>query len=508
VKNKFHEGISIGSMSKKMKIIFAALMHESNTFSAKKTTFDMWISADWAENAHKVLEEQTGLVNAHMRHTAMEYDVEIIPKLVALGSGPIITAQCYEEAIKTLLSGIKPCAGEIDGLLLGLHGGASVEGMDDVETDILRRVREVVGYSVPISVPMDLHGNIGEEMVNHCNIIVSCKEYPHTDMIWAIGRAFELLVKTIKGDISPKMAFVKLPMMMPPAKACTMDEPMKGVNTYINEYCKSYRLLDCSFFHGFPYADIPCAGCSVVVTSDGDALAAQVGAKAIALHVWEKRGEFVPMFLSSEEGVAKALESQGGLVIINETSDNPGGGAPCDGTHTLRVLLEKNPVAACFGLISDPETAKAAHAAGEGAMINIKLGAKTDNIHGEPMAVKAIVEKLTDGIFIDNGPISLGIPVDLGLSARLRIGNVIVNVSSKPYQLMGDGFLRLHGVDVKSLRLFCIKSSQHFRAFYQPLASQIITVDPPGIHTSNLAQLSYENLVRPIYPLDLDARFV
>jgi microcystin degradation protein MlrC len=82
-----------------------------------------------------------------------------------------------------------------------------------------------------------------------------------------------------------------------------------------------------------------------------------------------------------------------------------------------------------------------------------------------------------------------------------------VNVSSKPTQVMADGFLKLHDIDINDLRLLCLKSSQHFKAYYASAANKIITVDPPGIHTSNLNLLIYKNVRRPIYPLDLDAKF-
>jgi len=491
-----------------LKIVFAALMHESNTFSAKKTTYDMWIPADWRENIGWALDKNEGVTTEGFHNYAEQNNVTVIPALVAMGSGPILSADCYSRAVQTLLDSIRPHLDDMDGLLLGLHGGAAAEGMDDVETDILSQIRGLVG-NVPIAVPMDLHGNIGADMSKYCDIVVACKEYPHTDMLWAIEQAFKLLVKTIRREIGPAVGIVRLPMLMPPAAACTFDEPMKSVNTFIKNYCAKHNLLDASFFHGFPFADITCGSSSVVVTTNG--ADAKIHAAAIASYIWSRRAEFVPNFASSAEGVARALEiintNEQALVIINETSDNPGGGAPCDGTHTLRVLLEESPQNACFGLINDAEAASAAHAAGEGAEIAVTIGGKTDGIHGTPVAVNAKVIRVTDGVFVENGPMSIGKPVNLGPCALLKIGNVLVGISSAAYQLMGDGFLRMLGVDVKALRLLCIKSSQHFRAFYEPLAQEIITVDPPGIHTSNLAQLTYCNIIRPIYPLDADAEF-
>jgi len=496
-----------------MKIVLASLMHESNTFSANTTTFDMWIPKDWLEKANRSFEDGLLAVD-DIKTLAKERDIELTLGLEAFSAGPKISADCYKEAVQALLLTLQPHKDSMDGLLLGLHGGAAVEGMDDVETDILKQVRSLIGDEIPIAVPMDLHGNIGEDMSSYCNIIVGFKEYPHTDIFWTFGQAFNLLVKTINKDINPVMAITKIPMMLPPAKGCTMDEPMKSINEFIRYYAAEKGLVDVTFFHGFPFSDIPCSGSSVVVVADGSKEKAQESADEIASYIWEKRSEFIPSFLSSVDGMKKAvkvLSDNDGLnskpIIINETSDNPGGGAPCDGTHTLKELLAADPDGACFGCICDPEVAEAAHRIGEGGEMDVLLGAKTDSIHGSPLPVHAKVIRVTDGIFIETGPLSLGVETNLGPCTRLKIGNVDVLVSSKPCQLMGEGFLRLHDIDVTKLRLLCIKSSQHFRAFYQPISQEIITVDPPGIHTSNLHQLQYNNLKRPIYPLDEHAVF-
>ena len=490
-----------------MNIMYAALMHESNTFSVLRTTLDVWKHGTWIDDPAVILDKDNYFLSEKMLQTASEYDARIIPGLVAMSVGPVITRECYEEAVACLLKSIEPHVSSLDGIVLGLHGAAAVEGMDDVETDILQRVRGMFSFRIPIAVHMDLHGNIGSRMVEHCDIIVSCAEYPHIDILWSIERAFELLVRTVSGEIEPVISIVKLPLLIPPACACTFEEPMKSLKTFVRQYEQEHGLLNCSFFHGFPFSDIPCSSSSIVVTADRDKASASGAARELASYVWSHRTDLKPFTLTAEEGIKRALSVGEGLTIVNETSDNPGGGAPCDGTHTLRVLLEKNPENSCFALICDPEAARIAHDAGEGAEIDVELGGKTDDIHGAPIPVHAKVVRVSDGVFIDNSPMSLGIDIHVGPSARLRIGNVDVNVVSRPYQVFGDGICRLHGVDAASLRLLCIKSSQHFKAYYRALAKEIVTVDPPGIHTSNLHRMEFRNLARPIYPLDADTEF-
>ncbi|MCK9909498.1 MlrC C-terminal domain-containing protein, partial [Microbacteriaceae bacterium K1510] len=128
----------------------------------------------------------------------------------------------------------------------------------------------------------------------------------------------------------------------------------------------------------------------------------------VAGYIWEKREEFTPNVLSSAEAIQQALQTEGMPIVINETSDNPGGGTPGDGTHLLRAMLEAGLEKACFGFIYDPEVAEIAHEAGAGATIEVELGGKTDDLHGAPLSVKAYVKSQTDRRFIASTPMARG----------------------------------------------------------------------------------------------------
>ncbi|MDP9363047.1 MAG: MlrC C-terminal domain-containing protein, partial [Chloroflexota bacterium] len=171
-------------------------------------------------------------------------------------------------------------------------------------------------------------------------------------------------------------------------------------------------------------------------------------------------------------------------------------------THLLRALLAADQPGTCFGFVADPETAAQAHAAGEGAEIDVRLGAKTDDLHGTPIEARARVERLTDGRFRYSTPMGAGRQADLGPMARLRIGNVDVLVSSVRTQTLDAEVFALHGIDVTKQRVVALKSHQHFRAGFEPIAGTIIRADPPGLTTSNLAQLPYRRVRRPLWPLD------
>jgi microcystin degradation protein MlrC len=214
------------------------------------------------------------------------------------------------------------------------------------------------------------------------------------------------------------------------------------------------------------------------------------------------RDEFLQVLPDAVMAVEEAIASESRPVVIAEVSDNPGGGAPGDGTHLLRALLAANEPQTCFGFVADPETARQAHAAGTGAMIPVRLGGKTDDLHGAPIAADAYVKCLTDGKFHYTTPMGAGRLGNLGPMARLVIGNVDVLVSSVRTQTLDSEVFLLHGIDVTRYRIVALKSHQHFLAGFQHLAGHIIRADTPGLTTSNLHHLPYQRVPRPIWPLD------
>ncbi|HET9002015.1 MAG TPA: MlrC C-terminal domain-containing protein, partial [bacterium] len=186
----------------------------------------------------------------------------------------------------------------------------------------------------------------------------------------------------------------------------------------------------------------------------------------------------------------------------NEMSDNPGGGAPGDGTHLLRAMVEAGLTDSAFGTMYDPEAADAAHNAGVGATLRVRLGGKHDRLHGDPLDLTVYVKSLTDGQFKLSTPMGQGAPMNLGKMARLVCGGIDIVVASKRTQVLDPEPFLLHGIDVGRCRIVGVKSSAHFRAGFSAIAKHIVTADPPGITTSNLSSLPYRRLRRPIYPLD------
>ena len=278
-----------------------------------------------------------------------------------------------------------------------------------------------------------------------------------------------------------------------------MQSLMQRVHDMENES----GVLTATVSMGFPFADISDAGVSVLVTADGDAELARTKADELAGWLWELRDELQPELTRIEDAIEYANDPQNdGLVIFADGSDNPGGGAPCDGTIALRAMIDAGFQGGVVGVLFDPETVEQAHRAGVGATVSVRLGGKTDDRHGAPIEMDAYVRALCDGRYVYRGPMMQGIEDSLGATSTLLVGGVEVVVSSQRRQCLDAEMLRVAGIDPTSRRLLVVKSAVHFRADLGPMASRIFDADTPGVHRPDFAAFDYRNLRRPIYPLD------
>ncbi|MFE1625281.1 M81 family metallopeptidase [Brevibacillus reuszeri] len=488
-----------------MRIVIAEVMHETNTFSNVPTTRELFELWEWARGgdivrAHAGVRDFLG----GMIDGARQRDIEVVGAFAtnAYPAGTI-TKETFDAMQNELLEGIAD-AGKVDAICLSLHGAGVAEGADDLEGTLLKAVREQVGYDIPLIVTLDLHGNISDEMITEADILLGVHLYPHTDCYERGLEAVELAERMVKGELAPRMYRAVLPLMIPPST--TNLSPAKDINEACYKWEREPGMIDCAFFHGFPYTDIPEMSVTVVAVANNDAELAKRAALDVADLIWEKREEFSPKVLSPQQGLELAKAATTFPVVLNETSDNPGGGTPGDGTYLLRAMLEADLQDACFGFIFDPQVAAYAHEQGVGATIEVKLGGKTDHLHGEPIALTAYVKALTDGKFIVSSPMGKGTPVDLGKSVRLQANGVDILVCSVKTQVLDEQVFLLHGIDVTQYKIVCLKSSQHFRASFEPISAEIITVDSPGLTTLLFQTFDYQRLNRPIYPLDLVTR--
>jgi len=493
-----------------MRIIYGRLGHEANTFSIEKGTFERFSREEWVqdEEVYPKYKNSNNYLGG-MIDAAEEYGAELIPTVALENAAPVLTAECVKQTVGSLVSRVEAHYRDCDGICLEIHGAGVAEGIDDLEVYILQEIRKVVGNKMPITICMDLHGNLAPEMTALCQGVFGIKEYPHTDIKAAGYLAMESLIKILRGQLQLTTVIHPLRMLISPAVGVTTKNPMLWFKDMIREYKEKHKLYDATLFHGFPYADVPCSSASVVVVTDSSSLkTAEEAAAEIAEIIHANKEKLNILFPQADDAVRLAEEAMKeipeGYILIHEMSDNVGGGTPGDGTYLLRALLERNLPGSVFGFIYDRDIALQAHEKGIGGHVSGLLGGKTDGMHGEPIEIKdAKVLALSDGRMINTSPVVYNMPVYYGNSALLEIGNVKVVVAEiAAEQTFDDVPFKMVGLDLNNYRLVCIKSSNHFHAFFDNLAAKIITSDSPGIHPGNLALLDYKKIQRPIWPLD------
>ena len=492
-----------------MRIASGGVQHETNTFSKTPTTLADFIRdsncGETLEGGDTIFERFRGTGSIHGGYISGSETAgfELVPLLCARAQpSGLVTAECFDTMLRWFLERLE-LAKPFDGVLLDLHGAMVSEHHEDAEGAFIAAVRESVGPSLPLVVTLDLHANITSRMAELADVIIGFDTYPHVDMHERGHEAGELIAKIVQGEVTPTQEFRQLPLITLPPKQCTLRDPMQELMARVHAMEQEPDVVTATVAMGFPFADIRDTGVSVLVTTNGDATLANEKADELAGWLWELRDELQPELTTIEDAIEYVnAHPDGGLVVFADGSDNPGGGAPCDGTIALQALIDADFEGGAAGVLYDPQTVAQAHEAGVGATISVQLGGKTDDLHGSPVEADAHVRVLSDGQFNYRGPMMQGVRDNLGLTATLVIGGVEVVVSSQRRQCFDAEMLRIAGVDPTGKRLLILKSAVHFRADFGPLASRIFDADTPGIHRPDLAAFDFQNVRRPIYPLD------
>lgn len=208
---------------------------------------------------------------------------------------------------------------------------------------------------------------------------------------------------------------------------------------------------------------------------------------------------------SPQSAIARALATSGELpAAVVDPADNPLSGGIGDTPSLFQALLDAKPAVPCvFGFFFDPALAMRAHRAGVGAAFDTTLGGRITDAFGPPVRVKARVLKLTDGRFRNQGPMEHNLPVDLGRTALLDVDGIQVIVTERCQTPNDPGYFALHGIDLATVGLLCVKAKNHFRAAFTPLTRAIIDTDCPGPAAANLAHYRFQHAPRTLYPLTL-----
>jgi microcystin degradation protein MlrC len=485
-----------------MKWIIGSFSHETNNFSVVPTDMDAFRA-----QAFKTRDEVIPWARGTKTPVGGFIDVieergdRMIPTAAAAAtpSGPV-TRDAYDTVTNIILDGVSRNR-DADGVLLALHGAMIAEGIEDGEGHLLEKVREICGPEKPVVVVLDLHSHVTRKMLTNATMLIGYHTYPHTDTYERGVEAARTIIRIAGGEISPVYA-VRQPFILPPCSTCNTKFGLyKSLWQEALRPDRPAEIISTSLFMGFPFADQPDAGFTVLCyATDADTAERETGHLARILN--QRRDEFIYTPNSVPDAVRQAIASVQKPVVISDMSDNPGGGSANDSVEILKELLRQGEQNAAVATIYDPETVEAAKTAGVGNRLQVRLGAKTDDLHGTPLEAAAVVEKLVDGRFTYKGPMTHGMPGNMGDTAVLNVNGIRVVVSSERIQARDPEMFRVCGIEPDTTGILVVKSAVHFRAAFEDIAKEIIVADGPGLTASDLTLFPYKKIRRPMFPID------
>ena len=482
-----------------MKIFAAGLATETNTFSPLTTTledFEITRSADITDEA-----EDFGTFNLFKlwREKTINVGGEFIFGLMAWANPGGTTTQATYESLRDEILQDLTSAMPVDIVLLNLHGAMVAQNYEDCEADLIKRVRAIVGGDIVIAVELDLHANISNDTIAAADIVVSYKEYPHTDINERAIELIELAIKAQKKLVRPVMALYDCRMM---GNYPTSKPAMREFIADMQEAEARPGVLSLSFIHGFPWGDTPFAGAKMLVVADNnDALAAKT-AREFGLKIFDRRKDIGFDTVPMDEGLSRALSSEKAPIVVADQSDNAGGGAPSDSTFVLRWLLERNVKNVAMAIFYDPSTVAEARRAGVGAELQVRLGGRWPNISGDPLEASARVLALADD-YLHEFPQESGDSIfwPIGNVAVLRIGEIDVVVSSRRQQCFSPSIFSDLNINPNERKMLIVKSTQHFYGAFSQIAAETIYLSAPGAVFQDMHLIDYRNLSREnMYP--------
>jgi microcystin degradation protein MlrC len=485
-------------------VLTAEFAHESNTFSIRPTDLAAFRARLFLHGSAAVVEREganTDIAGFMDMARAQGWQTRHAISVSASPAGPV-TRAAFDEIAGCILAAAK--AGPLDGILLGLHGAMVVEDHPDGEGLLLERLRAVVGPDLPIAVTLDPHANVTARMCDLAQVVMSYSTYPHVDMRDTARRAASLLHRMMTGEIAPRTLRVTRPMLEEANSGRTDKGPMIARHALARTHEGTPGALAVSINAGFGNADIPELGPTVLVTHTGDAGPHLAFAEGLADDIWARRHEVLNRYLTPAEAALEALDhSQPGPLVIADYADNPGAGSYGDAPGLLSALLEAGVADACFGPMVDPEAAAHLHSLEAGAEVTLLIGGKTDpSFGGGPITVTGKVVLLSDGRYTGDGPMIGGLPGDWGPTAVLQVAGVAVLVVTNHGQMLDLQQFRAFGIDPAHYKVVALKSQQHFRAAFAPIAARVIVCDSGALCSPDLTRLPFHRVPRPVFPLD------
>lgn len=478
-----------------MKIFTGGFHHESDTFNPIVTTIDDIIVRRGEELSSCMREDSLYGIN----NTLRENGHSVISSLHARA---VPNGEWDKEAYLTLkdefLSSLKKAL-PVGGICLALHGSMRVKEIGKAESDLLKEIK-LLCPNVPISVALDMHATITEEMISYLDVAVGYKCAPHTDTIETGNVAANLLEKILKSK-KLYMSAYRISLLIAGEKSETSTQPMKSIMDIVRKKEKEEGVESISLFMGFPWADVEENGVTALcISSISKEHASRVAFDIANTFISYKDDfKFCSEAYESHDSLAKCKEyilNKDFPIIISDSGDNPTAGSSGDVTNFLREILKDevlttlNPPLVYQGFY-DPEVVELAFKCGIGSTIKGFLGAKFDKIKSRPIEFEGKV-------------ISLCSSYNKNRIALIRINGVDIVVTSAHVGCYEVEMMQALGVDAKDRKVIVVKLG-YLEPELKAICNKAILALTDGSSNELFERLEYKNLPRPFYPLDIDA---
>lgn len=488
-----------------IRIALLGLCHETNTFSSVTTDLAKF------ERDGTLRGEEIVALNATARTSLAgflaagkdELDVEIVPLIWAWANpSAAITKEAFTDLTTEMLTLLRN-NGPWDAVFLAQHGAAVSEEFPDADGEIIRRVRELVGEDIPIGVTLDMHANVTSEVVRNATVIVGFQTNPHIDALERAQECATLILDTVRGLIKPVMAFTQIPAVINILRQSTLEEPMVAIMDHALRALNKKGVLSVSVFEGYPYADVEAMGMSCLTISDDNYELAKAINEEIANQIWSHRSQFQGYACTAAEAVVQTCKD-GRPNVLLDVGDNIGGGGPADSTFLLTAALEAK-INGFLMILHDPQAVELCIAGGLGAKLNLHVGAKKDQRHGQPVSVHGVVTFISDGKYEEPTPVHGGYRFfDSGPTVVLELPNdLLLILTSKIALPITLEQIRSLGIRPEDRRVIVAKGTISPQAAYRPIAGNVILVNTPGDTSSDLESFAYIRRRRPLHPFEV-----
>lgn len=481
------------------RIAVGGFQHETNTFAPLATGLDRFVEADaWPGlvRGPEMLDAIAGInlpaAGFVAEAASLGHRIEPLLWCAAQPAGRV-TREAFESIATEMLArlaALRSC----DAVYLDLHGAMAAEHLDDADGELLRRVRATVGDGTPIVASLDFHANVSPEIVALADALPCYRSYPHVDMAETGARAAAALQRILVKPVTAR-AHRALPFLMPLTSQCTLVEPLATLMG-LAAALERDGVLGLHLVPGFPLADVEKCG-PTVIGSGWETRVLDRAVDELTAATLAREGDFALDLIPVDAAIAEARRvghRHQGPLILADTQDNPGAGGNADTTSLLKALVAADLPGTVAGIFWDPQAAARAHAAGEGASVELSIGAHS-GIPGEtPLLAKARVLRLGDGRFTGTGPFYRGGRFDLGPMAKVAVGSVEILIASRKQQAADQAMFRHLGTEPARTRILQLKSSVHFRADFGSIASKVLIVEAPGPNVADPSRLPFTKL--------------